>query len=83
MNVTVFSTTHCTSCVALKAWLAERGATITSRVIDADPQAMADFLAASDGHLGVPFSVLETPGGQPLKIAGFDKRRFEAAGVGR
>ncbi|MEI2731735.1 MAG: glutaredoxin domain-containing protein [Dermatophilaceae bacterium] len=83
MRVTVFSTTHCTSCVALKQWLADRDVTITSKVIDADPQAMTDFLAVSDGHLGVPFSLVETPDGEPVKIAGFDPRRFVAAGIDR
>lgn len=83
MHVTVFSTSQCTSCEALKRWLADRDVAVTSRVIDADPAAMADFLAVSDGHLGVPFSLVESPDGEPVKIAGFDQRRFEAAGVRR
>ncbi len=76
MKVTVYATTRRSSCAALKSWLDSEAVLFENRLTDADPAARGEFLAISDGYLGVPFTVIETADGEIVMVAGFDKRRL-------
>lgn len=79
MHITIYSTTTCTYCHALKAWLEQRGFAYDYKLTDEDPAAMQEFLSVSDGALGVPFTVVTDEQGNTSKILGFDRPKLQSA----
>ena len=76
MNVTVYSTTTCPYCNMLKDYLNESNISYVEKLIDQDEQAKEEMMQASDGFLGVPFTVIEKDGVKNTVI-GFDKHRID------
>ena len=79
MNITVFSTTTCTTCHILTEWLDKNGHAYTKKVADEDPEAMIEFMSVNDGMVGVPFTVVTKDDGSVVKIAGYDIKQFQSA----
>ena len=79
MHVTVYSTTTCTFCGALRAWLDEHDVPYDYKLTDEDPTLMREYLQVSDGIIGVPFTVIEDNTGKTFKILGFDKPKLRVA----
>ena len=77
MTITVYSTTTCPYCKMLKDWLKESNVTYIEKVVDTDPEGLKEMMAISDGHMGVPFSVVTKDNGEQVKIIGFDKQKFQ------
>lgn len=77
MTVIVYSTTTCPYCKMLKEWLTEKSITYTEKVVDQDKDGLNEMMAISDGHMGVPFSVITKDDGAQVKIIGFDKQKFQ------
>jgi len=78
MKITVYSTTTCPYCKALKDYLDEKRVGYEEKLIDQDDAAKKEMLSVSDGFLGVPFTVVEKDGGGRETIIGFDKNKIEA-----
>ena len=78
-DVLIYSTHSCPYCKMLKSWLEERGQIYEDKFVDDDKVAMEEMMKISDGHLGVPFSVVTKADGTSTKIIGFDKAKFEEA----
>lgn len=82
-EVTIYSTHTCPYCKMLKAWLDEQKTAYTNYFVDEEATKMEEMMKISDGHMGVPFSVIKKDDGSEVKIAGFDKKKFEQAlGIG-
>ena len=79
MKVTIYSTTTCTFCGALREWLDERNISYDYKVTDQDPDVMQEYIHVSDGVIGVPFTVVENNMGKTFKILGFDKPKLQTA----
>jgi len=77
MDITIYSTTTCSFCHALKSWLDNKNITYTSKVTDTDDAVMAEFMNVNDGMLGVPFTVIKSDTGEITKIVGFDQAKFK------
>jgi len=77
MNITIYSTTTCSFCHALKGWLDKQGVKYVDKVTDTDPEAMAEFMSINEGMLGVPFTVIKSDKGEITKIVGFDQAKFK------
>jgi glutaredoxin 3 len=71
-DVTVYTSTSCTFCKALKQYLNEKDVNFTERNIDQDKEAVQYLI--EHGHRGVPVTVI---GDQ--EIVGFDKEKINAA----
>jgi len=61
----------------LKSWLDEKKIAYTNHFVDEDATKMEEMMKVSDGHLGVPFSIVSRDDGTQVKIIGFDKSKFE------
>jgi glutaredoxin len=79
MTILMYSTTTCTTCNGLGSWLNQSGFEYTKKMADADPAVMAEFMAISDGMIGVPFTVITDDTGQQIKISGYDRKAFKKA----
>jgi glutaredoxin len=79
MRVTIYSTTTCTFCGALCAWLDTHNIPYDYKVTDTDPSVMKEYIEISNGVIGVPFTVVDNGGGRISKILGFDKPKLQAA----
>ncbi len=77
MQITMYSTSTCTTCVGLGNWLEQNGFKYTKKIADADPAIMDEFIAASDGMIGVPFTVITDADGVQTKISGYDRNKFK------
>lgn len=77
MNITIYSTTTCSFCHALTAWLDKQNIAYTKKVTDEDDAAMAEFMSVNDGNFGVPFTVIQDDNGNETKILGFDQGKFK------
>ncbi len=77
MDITIYSTTTCSFCHALKGWLDKQDISYTNKVTDEDPAAMAEFMQVNDGAIGVPFTVIKATDGSITKIIGFDQGKFK------
>ena len=77
MQITIYSTTTCTTCVGLEKWLAQEGFTYEKRMADTDPAIMAEFMSVNDGMIGVPFTVITNDDGLVIKISGYDRKQFK------
>jgi glutaredoxin len=79
MRVTIYSTTTCTFCGALRTWLDERNIAYDYKLTDIDSAVMNEYIQVSEGVIGVPFTVIEDDNGKTFKILGFDKPKLQAA----
>jgi glutaredoxin 3 len=79
MHITIYSTTTCTYCHTLRAWLEQHGFAYDYKQTDEDPAAMQEFLDVSDGALGVPFTVITDEQGNIFKVLGFDRPKLQSA----
>ncbi len=79
MNITIYSTTTCTYCHVLTAWLDQHQLAYTKKITDEDPAAMEEYLGVSDGAIGVPFTVIDDGKGHLTKILGFDQKKLKLA----
>jgi glutaredoxin 3 len=79
MSVTIYSTTTCTFCGALRKWLDENDIRYDYKLTDEDPAVMQEYLGISDGVIGVPFTVIKDDAGKVFKILGFDKPKLRTA----
>lgn len=77
MKITIFSTSTCSYCHALAAWLDEKQISYRQVITDVDPAGMEEFMNRNDGEIGVPYSILEDNKGQITKIIGFDQAKFK------
>ncbi len=77
MDITIYSTTTCSFCHALKGWLDDKGIAYTDKVTDSDPEAMSEFMSVNEGMLSVPFTVIKAKDDTVTKIVGFDKAKFQ------
>jgi glutaredoxin-related protein len=73
----MYSSTTCTTCIGLGKWLNQNGFQYTKKMIDSSPEIMEQFLAVSDGYIGVPFTIITTEDGQTAKIPGYDRKAFK------
>lgn len=76
-QIKIFSTHACPYCKMLKAWLDEKKIGYKNIFVDEDKEGMDEMMKVSDGHMGVPFSVVTIDNGKEVKIVGFDKPKFE------
>jgi glutaredoxin len=76
MQVTVYSTTTCPYCKMLKDYLTEKNVQFVEKLVDQDDAARNDMMSASNGFLGVPFSVFVDQSGKTETVIGFDKGRI-------
>ncbi len=82
MTVTVYSTTTCPYCKMLKDYLSEKQIAYVEKLVDQDDAAREEMMSASNGFLGVPFSVVVKDDGSKETIIGFDKGRVnEVLGI--
>ena len=79
MNVTIYSTSTCTTCKGLMQWFDMQKLAYVHHVVDEEPGGMQTLLDVSDGAIGVPFTVIDTDDGKQIKIAGYDIREFKQA----
>jgi glutaredoxin 3 len=72
MDITVYSTTTCSTCHILTEWLDKQGLAYTKKVADEDPAVMMEFMGVNDGMIGVPFTVIQYDDGRQVKFSGYD-----------
>lgn len=77
MQITVYTTLTCPYCQLLKAYLKQNNLVFTEKLVDQDVAAKEEMLKASDGYLGVPFSLITKDDGQIVKVVGFDKKLMD------
>jgi glutaredoxin 3 len=79
MDITIYSTTTCSSCHTLTNWLDKQGVKYVKKITDEDPALMMELISVNDGMVGVPFTVIKDEAGQETKITGFDAGKFKNA----
>ncbi len=77
MTVTIFTTTTCPYCKMLKDYLGGKGIAFAEKLVDQDEPAREEMMAASDGFLGVPFTVILKDDNSKETIIGFDKGKID------
>ncbi len=77
MNITIYSTSICASCVTLEGWLDKQGIAYEKKITDTDPAVMAEFMTVNDGMIGVPFTIVTDDDGKETKISGFSPAEFK------
>jgi len=77
MNITIYSTSTCTTCKGLMMWFDKQGLKYDHHVVDEEPGGIATLLAVSDGAIGVPFTVIKMDDGREVKVAGYDTKEFK------
>jgi glutaredoxin len=77
MNITIYSTTTCPYCKMLKDYLIGKSVSFIEKMVDTDEEAQKEMLSASNGFMGVPFTVITRDDGTKETVVGFDKGRFE------
>lgn len=77
MNITIYSTTTCSYCHALKAWLEKQNIAYDYKLTDEDDAALEEFMQVNDGMLSVPLTVITKDDGSEAKILGFDQAKFK------
>lgn len=73
----MYSTSSCSACDGLAAWLTQNGRDYHKKIVDDDDDAMDEFMVINDGLIGVPFTVIIGNDGIEHKISGFDRTRFK------
>ncbi len=77
MQITMYSTISCTTCVGLGKWLEQEGFQYQKKMTDSDETLMAEFMNVNDGMIGVPFTVITDDEGTVTKISGYDRGKFK------
>ena len=77
MKIKIYSTHTCPYCKMLKSWLESKKLSFENVFVDEDTNGMEEMMKVSEGHMGVPFTVVTRDDGSQVKIAGFDKVKFE------
>ena len=78
MTVTIYSTTTCPYCKMLKDYFVGKSVEFVEKLVDQDEAARNEMMAASNGFLGVPFTVVTKDDGTKENIIGFDKGKLDA-----
>ena len=76
MSITIYSTSLCTACNALTAWLDQHKLAYQKKITDTDPAIMEEFMTVNDGMIGVPFTIIRTDDGAETKLSGFNQSEF-------
>ena len=76
MQIVVYSTTTCPYCKMLEDYLKEKGFSFEEKLVDQDDAARDEMAGASNGFLGVPFSLITKDDGSINTIIGFDKGKI-------
>ena len=76
-NVTVYSSTTCSSCRVLMKWLDSENIAYSKVLTDESDEAMAKFIEINEGILSVPFTVIRLSSGSEIKIHGFQKSKLK------
>ena len=79
MNITIYSTSSCSTCQSLCDWLHKNGFDYTKKITDTDQATMEEFMAINDGFIGVPFTVITEDDGKQTKVSGYDLAALKAA----
>jgi glutaredoxin len=77
MEITIYSTTTCSFCHTLTAWLDKNKIAYTKKMTDEDDAAMAEFVSVNDGMFAVPFTTIKDNSGNVTKITGYDQTKFK------
>jgi glutaredoxin len=79
MEITMYSSSTCTTCVGLGNWLNQSGFEYTKKMVDESPAVMEAFLEVSNNFIGVPYTVITNDQGHQTKIPGYDRKAFKSA----
>lgn len=60
----------------LKSYLTEKNITFSEKLVDEDNAARDEMVAASEGFLGVPFTLIVKDDGSKNTVVGFDKKKI-------
>jgi len=75
-KITIYSTATCAYCKMLKSYLQSKDITYEEKHVDQDP-ALVQELVDKSHQMGVPFTLIEEDGHEPVAILGFDKPRVD------
>lgn len=78
MQVIIYSTTTCPYCKMLKDYLTQKGVSFSEKLIDVDDSARTEMMSASNGFLGVPFTIVNLDNGAKETVLGFDKGKLDS-----
>ena len=78
MQVIIYSTTTCPYCKMLKDYLTQKGITFSEKLVDTNEAAKTEMMAASNGFLGVPFTIISLDNGTKENVLGFDKGKLNS-----
>jgi glutaredoxin 3 len=76
-KITIYTTATCGYCHMLKSYLKDKGAQFDEKRVDQD-QKYAQELVEMSNQMGVPFSIVEEDGKDPVGILGFNKSQFDS-----
>lgn len=77
MQITIYSTTTCPYCKALKDYLTSKNIVFTEKLVDMDENAQKEMADISGGFLGVPFTLIVKDDGTKDTIMGFDRGKVD------
>jgi glutaredoxin len=77
MQITIYSTTTCPYCKALKDYLTSKSIVFTEKLVDMDENAQKEMSGISGGFLGVPFTLIVKDDGTKETVMGFDKGKID------
>lgn len=75
-KITIYSTATCGYCRMLKGYLQSKEVKYNEKHADLDPK-IAQELYDKSHQLGVPYTIIEDEGKDPVGILGFDKPQFD------
>ncbi len=78
MQVIIYSTTTCPYCKMLKDYLTQKSVAFSEKLVDTDETARTEMMAASNGFLGVPFTIVTLDNGTKENVLGFDKGKLNS-----
>lgn len=76
IKIKIYSTATCGYCKMLKSYLQSKDIPYEEKHVDRDP-ALAQELVEQSHQMGVPFTVIEEDGKEPVGILGFDRQRID------
>ncbi len=77
-KIKIYSTATCGYCKMLKSYLQNNNIPYEEKHVDQDP-ALAEELVKESGQFGVPFTIIEQDGKEPVAVLGFDRQRIDMA----
>jgi glutaredoxin 3 len=75
-KITIYSTATCGYCHMLKDYLQSKNVEFQEKHVDQDQKLVKELMDKS-GQLGVPFTVIEQEGLEPISILGFNKPKID------